>query len=90
MLPRSRARWPAAIPRGTAGLFGEVQSHGPVLAQLSPAERTAFVLRHFEGVGVEEIARVLGIESAPRAQHLPAYEAGPRPEAAGRSRPMIT
>jgi len=59
-------------------------------AQLSPAERTAFVLRHFEGLGVEEIARVLGIESAPRAQHLPAYEAAPRPGAAGRSRPMIT
>jgi len=43
---------------------GEVQSHVTrAMAELSPAERTAFVLRHFEGVAVEEIARVLGIES---------------------------
>lgn len=30
------------------------------LAELSPAERAAFVLRHFEGLSAGEIARVLG------------------------------
>ncbi len=30
------------------------------LDELSPAERTAFVLRHFEGVSIEEISRALG------------------------------
>lgn len=30
------------------------------LAELSPAERTAFLMRHCEGVPIEEIARVLG------------------------------
>lgn len=29
------------------------------LGQLSPAERTAFILRHYEGAPVEEIARTL-------------------------------
>jgi len=28
--------------------------------ELSPVERTAFVLRHFEGMGMEEVGRVLG------------------------------
>ncbi|HEY7111936.1 MAG TPA: RNA polymerase sigma factor [Thermoanaerobaculia bacterium] len=31
------------------------------LAELSPHERTAFVLRHFEGEPTEEIARCLGV-----------------------------
>jgi RNA polymerase sigma-70 factor (ECF subfamily) len=31
------------------------------LEQLSEAERTAFVLRHYEGCSIEEIAKVLGI-----------------------------
>ena len=31
-----------------------------VLEQLTPMERTAFVLRHFEGRSIEEIARALG------------------------------
>jgi RNA polymerase sigma-70 factor (ECF subfamily) len=31
------------------------------LAELSPHERTAFVLRHFEGMSIEEIARILGL-----------------------------
>lgn len=34
---------------------------GPALEQLSDAERTAFVLRHYEGHDIEEIARVLGV-----------------------------
>lgn len=34
---------------------------GPALEQLSDTERTAFVLRHYEGHDIEEIARVLGV-----------------------------
>jgi RNA polymerase sigma-70 factor (ECF subfamily) len=30
------------------------------MADLSPTERVAFVMRHFEGIGIEEIARTLG------------------------------
>jgi RNA polymerase sigma-70 factor (ECF subfamily) len=35
----------------------------PALNLLSPAERTAFVLRHYEGMGIEEIGQALGVES---------------------------
>jgi RNA polymerase sigma-70 factor (ECF subfamily) len=34
---------------------------GPALDQLSPMERTAFVLRHYEGVCIEDIGRALGV-----------------------------
>ena len=34
----------------------------PAMEQLSDTERVAFVLRHFEGCGIGEIARVLGVE----------------------------
>jgi RNA polymerase sigma-70 factor (ECF subfamily) len=34
-----------------------------VLADLSPTERTAFVLRHFEGYSSVEIGRLLGMRS---------------------------
>ena len=41
---------------------GEMASLLPAaLEQLSAAERTAFVLRHYEGFGIEEISKVLGI-----------------------------
>jgi len=33
----------------------------PALALLSAAERTAFVLRHYEGMGTEDIGRALGV-----------------------------
>jgi len=36
------------------------QKVAAALAELSPAERAAFVLRHFEGVSIGEISRVLG------------------------------
>jgi RNA polymerase sigma-70 factor (ECF subfamily) len=40
---------------------GQVQNRvSAALAGLSPAERTAFLLRHFEGLPVAEISRVLG------------------------------
>ena len=35
----------------------------PALNLLSATERTAFVLRHYEGLGIEEIGRALGVES---------------------------
>jgi RNA polymerase sigma-70 factor, ECF subfamily len=33
----------------------------PALEQLSATERTAFVLRHYEGHDIEEIAKILGV-----------------------------
>ncbi len=33
------------------------------LAELSEAERTAFLLRHYEGCNIEEIAKVLGVRN---------------------------
>jgi RNA polymerase sigma-70 factor, ECF subfamily len=35
----------------------------PALAELSEMERTAFVMRHYEGLPIEEIARALGVEA---------------------------
>jgi RNA polymerase sigma-70 factor, ECF subfamily len=35
----------------------------PALEQLSEMERTAFVLRHYEGCDIDEIARTLGVQS---------------------------
>jgi len=43
---------------------GELQSLlGPALNQLSPTERMAFVLRHYEGMCIEEIGQALGVQS---------------------------
>jgi RNA polymerase sigma-70 factor (ECF subfamily) len=36
---------------------------GPAMARLSDMERAAFVMRHYEGMGIEEIARALGVQS---------------------------
>jgi RNA polymerase sigma-70 factor (ECF subfamily) len=36
---------------------------GGALAQLSEMERTAFLLRHYEGCGAEEIAHALGVQN---------------------------
>jgi RNA polymerase sigma-70 factor (ECF subfamily) len=33
------------------------------MAELTSVERTAFVMRHYEGVGIEEIAEALGVQS---------------------------
>lgn len=35
----------------------------PALEQLSEMERAAFILRHFEGCDIEEIARALGVQA---------------------------
>jgi RNA polymerase sigma-70 factor, ECF subfamily len=43
---------------------GEVQQLlGPALDQLSPMERSAFVLRHYEGMCMEEIGKALGVQA---------------------------
>jgi RNA polymerase sigma-70 factor (ECF subfamily) len=34
------------------------------LEQLTEAERTAFLLRHYEGCNIEEIAKVLGVRNS--------------------------
>jgi RNA polymerase sigma-70 factor, ECF subfamily len=55
-----------AIPEGSPGpdrvVYGtEVKDHvNAALDELSAQERTAFVLRHFEGLSIEEIGRALG------------------------------
>lgn len=34
----------------------------PALDELSPMERSAFILRHYEGLGIEEISVALGVQ----------------------------
>jgi RNA polymerase sigma-70 factor (ECF subfamily) len=36
---------------------------GAALEELSETERTAFLLRHYEGCGTDEIARALGVQT---------------------------
>jgi RNA polymerase sigma-70 factor (ECF subfamily) len=43
---------------------------GSALTELSPAQRTAFVLRHYEGMAVAEIAPVLGCSVGSVKVHL--------------------
>jgi RNA polymerase sigma-70 factor (ECF subfamily) len=44
-------------------LSGEVRERmSEAMGELSPAERMAFVLRHFEGMGIEEVGRALGCQ----------------------------
>ena len=35
---------------------------GPALDELSEMERAAFILRHYEGLGIEEISQALGVQ----------------------------
>jgi len=44
-------------------ISAELQQHvAAAMKRLSDNERTAFVLRHFEGMPVEEIGKTLGIQ----------------------------
>jgi RNA polymerase sigma-70 factor, ECF subfamily len=44
-------------------MSGEVRDRvASALDELSPSERTAFTLRHFEGMCIEEVSRVLGCQ----------------------------
>jgi RNA polymerase sigma-70 factor, ECF subfamily len=56
---------PAADPLPDRMLFSaEVQQQvDGVLSRLSPKEKAAFVLRHFEGMSIEEISRTMGLRS---------------------------
>jgi RNA polymerase sigma-70 factor, ECF subfamily len=57
-----------AVPDGAPtpdrmALSGEVEDRvSAALNELSDMERTAFVLRHYEGMGIEEISRTLGVQ----------------------------
>jgi RNA polymerase sigma-70 factor, ECF subfamily len=45
-------------------MSGEVRERvAAAMEDLSPAERTAFVLRHFEGMCIEEVGRALGCQT---------------------------
>jgi RNA polymerase sigma-70 factor (ECF subfamily) len=47
-----------------SALSGEIRERMELaLGELSPVERAAFVLRHFEGMAIEEIGRALGCHS---------------------------
>jgi RNA polymerase sigma-70 factor (ECF subfamily) len=59
---------PAAASTGPSPHVAAVSSEigrqlSEALEELSPHERTAFVLRHYEGEPIEEIARALGIRA---------------------------
>jgi RNA polymerase sigma-70 factor (ECF subfamily) len=64
--PREEDETPLEFPSGSPSpeqiaLSGEVGAKvSEVLEQLTSAERTAFVMRHFEGSSIEEIGKVLG------------------------------
>jgi RNA polymerase sigma-70 factor, ECF subfamily len=59
-------RFPSEDPSPERLAFGaEVRRRMEVvLARLSPAERSAFVLRHFEGFSIEEIGRTLDLDKS--------------------------
>ena len=69
----------ADVPSGNPGperlaLSGEIgQRLASGLARLSGTERAAFVLRHFEGMRIEEMSRVLGCQ--PGAAKLSVFRA---------------
>jgi RNA polymerase sigma-70 factor, ECF subfamily len=56
---------PADDPAPDRLVFGgEVQRRvAAVIAELSPKERAAFVLRHFEEMSIEEISRTMGVRA---------------------------
>lgn len=64
--PDPLARLPAAGPSPERLVFSaQVQERvAAALAQLTPKERAAFVLRHFEGQSIEEIGRALGVRAS--------------------------
>jgi RNA polymerase sigma-70 factor (ECF subfamily) len=60
--PESPLPDPAALSPETALASSQIgRKLREALGELSPQERTAFVLRHFEGQPTEEIARALGV-----------------------------
>lgn len=61
--PEAELSLPATDPSPDRVLFSaEVQQKvADVLARLSPKEKAAFVLRHFEGMSIEDIGRTIGV-----------------------------
>jgi RNA polymerase sigma-70 factor (ECF subfamily) len=54
-----------------SALSGEIRDRMELaLNELSPVERAAFVLRHFEGMGIEEIGQALGCEPGAAKQSV--------------------
>lgn len=57
------------LPAGNPGperiaLSGELRAKlGEAMSELTPLERSAFVLRHFEGQSIEEIGKTLGLKA---------------------------
>lgn len=64
--PDATAQAAAADPTPERMVFsGEVQRKvGEVLASLSPKEKAAFVLRHFEGMSIEDISQTMGVRTS--------------------------
>ncbi|HET6931906.1 MAG TPA: sigma-70 family RNA polymerase sigma factor [Candidatus Acidoferrum sp.] len=57
--PLSQVRDMSPSPERLAGSAQLAERMKSALAELSPAERTAIVMRHWDGCGIEEIAAVL-------------------------------
>jgi RNA polymerase sigma-70 factor, ECF subfamily len=54
-----------------SALSGEIHDRmEAALSELSPVERAAFVLRHFEGMGMEEIGQILGCQPGAAKQSV--------------------
>ena len=43
---------------------GNVSNMAEAMQELSPTERTAFVLRHFEGLSIEDVSRALECQTS--------------------------
>jgi len=64
------ARSPAPDAESQA-LAGQIAKRlARALSELSPRQRAVFVLRHYEGMALEEIGRVLGLETGTVKAHL--------------------
>ena len=61
--PLSQVRDTSPSPERLAGSSQLAERMKVALAELSPAERTAIVMRHWDGCGIEEIAVVLNSNS---------------------------
>jgi RNA polymerase sigma-70 factor (ECF subfamily) len=61
--PLSQVRDMSPSPERLAGSSQLAERMKAALAELSPAERTAIVMRHWDGCGIEEIAAVLNSNS---------------------------
>jgi RNA polymerase sigma-70 factor (ECF subfamily) len=68
--PRAEAPSAAPSPERLA-ISGQIRRRvGVALAQLSPAERAAFIVRHFEGVSIDEVSQALGHSNSAARQSV--------------------